>query len=346
MIASKTITQQQADSIRAEAAIKQQTADVNKKSFFVNAAKQIQLSGYTQVRYQNLDEIGKIDGFDVRRARLGAKGNISPVWNYAIQFELAGTTKLLDAYAEAKIAEYFNITIGQSKIPLSLENITATNKLESIDFSQVVEALAARGKDVIGNHNGLDLGVQVGGSLLKIKELPLLDYKIGIFNGAGINVADNNESKDFGGRLVLHPIKGLDLGGTYYNGWANYGTPKATNKARNRIGFELSCEYKNASFKSEYIKGKDDKINREGYYAQLGYFIIPQKLQIITKYDYYDQNTSISEDIATNYILLLNYNFTPLARIQAGYYFRDKTQKGPQINNGYNMGVIQFQIGF
>ena len=78
LIANKTVTQEQADSIRAEAAIKQQEADANKKSFFVNAAKQMNLSGYTQLRYQNLDEPGKIDGFDIRRARLDLKGNISP----------------------------------------------------------------------------------------------------------------------------------------------------------------------------------------------------------------------------------------------------------------------------
>ena len=45
LIANKTITQQQADSLRAEAAIKQQETDANKKIFPVNASRFIQLSG-------------------------------------------------------------------------------------------------------------------------------------------------------------------------------------------------------------------------------------------------------------------------------------------------------------
>ncbi len=51
LISNKTITQQQADSIRAEAAIKQQETDANKKIFPVSASRFIQLSGYTQLRY-------------------------------------------------------------------------------------------------------------------------------------------------------------------------------------------------------------------------------------------------------------------------------------------------------
>ena len=43
LIANKTITQEQADSMRADAAIKQQEADANKKSFLVQLPGQIQL---------------------------------------------------------------------------------------------------------------------------------------------------------------------------------------------------------------------------------------------------------------------------------------------------------------
>ena len=49
LIANKTITQEQADSLRADAAIKQQDAEANKKSFLVTAARQIQFAGYTQI---------------------------------------------------------------------------------------------------------------------------------------------------------------------------------------------------------------------------------------------------------------------------------------------------------
>jgi len=59
LITNKTITQQQADSLRAEAAIKQQETDANKKIFTVNSSRFIQLSGFTQLRYLQMEEKGK-----------------------------------------------------------------------------------------------------------------------------------------------------------------------------------------------------------------------------------------------------------------------------------------------
>ena len=382
LISNKTISQKQADSIRAEAAIKQQKADSAKSSFPVEALKKIKISGYTQLRYQNFGDQTKADAFDIRRARLSLKGDLSPFWSYNVQFELANTPKLLDAYAEYKFANYLRIQGGNVKTPLSLENNTATDKLESIDFSQVVEALCSRSQDVIGNFSGLDLGVKIVGDLVKIKDYNLLSYSIGIFNGSGINFSDNNKAKDFGGRLVLQPIKGLKVGGSYYDGWAtitsapvttvtttttttnafkstSVSTLKTTttsvSQIRSRLGVDLSYDLNNLSVRTEYIKGVDGKdaslryVRKEGYYAQVGYFVFPKKLQVLLKYDDYDKNTYIPGDITTNYILMFNYNFTPLVRIQAGYYFGDKSNrpfKGIALNSANNLGVVQFQIGF
>jgi len=342
LIANKTITQEQADSIRAESAIKQQEVETNKKSFFVTASKQIQLNGYAQMRYQNLDEKDKIDGFDLRRARLDLKGSITPYWNIRLQVDLAGSSpKLLDAYGECKLASYFNITLGQFLLPIFLENTYPTGKLEVIDLSQVSEALAARSTDVIGNQNGRDIGVQFNGSFIKVNDRPLFDYYVGVFNGSGINVADKNEAKSVAGRFLVHPIKGLDAGCSIYNGWDKFGaTPK--NQKRNRFGCELKYDLKQFSLKWEYIKGQDGDVKRSGWYVQTGYFFIPQKLQLILKYDTFDPQIDKSNDYCENYSIIANYAFNRWTRIQVGYTFRE--EQGPNINN--NIGVIQYQIGF
>jgi len=338
LIKNKTITQLQADSVRAEAAIKQQDSDANKKSFFASASRLIQLFGYTQVRYQFLQETGKVDGFDIRRERLDVRGNVNPYFSYRLQTDFAGTPKLLDAYAEIKILDYLNFTIGQAKIPFSAENLASSNKMESIDRSQVVEALVARGKDEIGNHNGRDIGVQVGGSFGKYQNRYLFDYKIGVFNGSGINGADKNEHKDLIGRLIAHPMKGLDIGGSY-----SKGTRLATtNQDRNRYGIELNYEFKRFYMRGEFIEGKDGAITRNGWYAQTGYYLIPAKFQLIAKYDTYDTNTSKSNDASTAYLIGGTYNLNSWSRIQAGYTI--KREEGPEISN--NFCVIQYQISF
>jgi hypothetical protein len=350
LIQKNVVSQKDADSIRAEAAIASQANLAKVKTFPVNAGKKITFAGYTQVRYQALEETGKIDGFDIRRARLDVKGNISPYWGYRVQFDLAGTPKLIDAYAELKLNDYFNFTIGQAKVPFSLENLTSSNKLELIDRSQAVEALVARGKDVGGNQNGRDIGIQLGGTILKLKDRPVLDYRLGIYNGSGINTVDNNEKKDYAARLIVHPVAGLDISGALYNGTrfipeVKTGTVVTTpskNVDRNRYGFDLNYDLNNLAVRGEYIHGKDDQINREGYYLQAGYYFLQKKLQLIAKYDFYDADKAKANDASTWYVLGANYNFNTNVRLQANYTI--KQEEGPSINN--NLASIQFQIGF
>ncbi len=146
------------------------------------------------------------------------------------------------------------------------------NKFELIDFSQAVDALVARGKDVIGNQNGRDIGIQLGGVLLKNGNNPLVEYRLGIFNGSGINMADTaNKAKDIAGRLIVNPLKGLSLGASYYNGWGKAVKPAAEfvgrSQTRNRFGMEVSYTTARLSLKGEYIQGKDAKTKRAGWYA-------------------------------------------------------------------------------
>jgi len=350
LIQKNLITQKEADSLRAEAAIASQANLAKVKSFPVNAAKKISLSGYTQIRYQALEETGKIDGFDIRRARVDIKGTFSPYWGYRLQFDLAGTPKLIDAYAELKLNDYFNFTIGQAKIPFSLENLASSTKLELIDRSQAVEALVARGKDVGGNQNGRDIGILVGGTILKLKDRPVIDYRLGVYNGAGINTVDNNEGKDIATRLIVHPVVGLDISAALYDGSrfvpeVKTGTVVTTPSKtvnRDRFGLDLSYDLKNFSIRSEYISGKDDQTEREGYYVLGGYYFFQKKVQLVAKYDFYDTDKSKSDNASTWYVLGANYNFNANTKLQVNYSI--KQEEGTSIDN--NFANVQLQIGF
>ncbi len=345
LISNKILSQKQADSVRAEAALLQQQTDAARKSFFVTATRQMQFSGYSHVRFQSFQESGKKDGFDIRRARIDLRGSLSPCFFYRIQTDLADKPKLIDVYGEIKLADFFSITAGQFKIPFSFENLTPSNKLETIDRSQVVEALVARGKDVIGNQNGRDIGIQVSGTFIKIKGLSLFEYRLGVFNGSGINVQDTaNKSKDVSGRLIMSPLKGFSFGGSFYNGWAKPINPDEAGKSqfRNRYGVELSYVTTRLSLKGEYITGKDGKTDRAGMYVQAGYFIIPTKLQVTGKYDEYDPDASTVSNKLINYVVGANYNFNSWSRLQAFYTIRQ--ERGIAVDNNYIS--IQYQIGF
>ncbi len=350
LIKKNLLSQQEADSLRSDLAIKEQKKrdkDGENQHNISIGSKALQISGLVQARYQGFEQSGVNNTFDLHRARLDAKGNISDQWSYEVYTEFAATTKLLDAYTSYKIADFLKFSAGQFKIPFSYESLTSDSQLEFIDRSQVIEALAGRSKDVIGNQNGRDIGAQISGSFAKVNDLYLFDYTFGVFNGAGYDVtADNNNHKDIVARLGVHPIKGLDFGGSLYSGEdipvATAKVPNPVTQARNRYGVDGRYVTGPLSVTVEYAHGTDGSINRDGWYAQAGYFILP-KLQLVAKYDTYDPNKVISTDRSTIYTGGFNYVFNAWTKLGVDYL--DKREETPtQIKN--NILEVQLQIAF
>jgi len=341
LIQKKIVSQQEADSIRAENAAKDAKKE-KENQHGISLGKALQISGLIQARYQSFQQPSSNNSFDLHRARLDVKGNLTDQWDYEVYTEFAVTTKLLDAYTSYKIADYLKFTAGQFKIPFSVESLTPDADLEFIDRSQVVEALVSRTKDVIGNSVGRDIGAQISGSFLKLSNRYILDYTLGIFNGAGYDVAaDNNRNKDIDGRIVVHPIKGLDIAGDFYNGVGVWGTP-AKNQTRNRWGVDGRYVYGPLSVTAEYDHGTDSAIERVGWYAQAAYFVWAKRLQLAVKVDDYDPDNFVNNDHSTWYIGGINYFFNKWAKFTVDY--SDRREQVKQVKN--NVLEAQLQVTF
>jgi hypothetical protein len=371
-----TISQQEADSIRRESSTRQRRSEAIADSFPLRLGRSLSLSGYTQVVYQNFDRpvVGKItDGFSIKRARLDFQGHFSSQFDYRVLVDFVGQSGangtaatggqlispfLVEAHITYKPFPWLNVKAGQMIVEFSQENITQDRNLDLIERSQVVNALVARKGDAanglvdsIGNQNGRDIGIQLNGSLFRTQDRYLLDYFVQLLDGAGINTLDNNQSKDVDARLVLHPFRFLSLGGSYYDGFDRFtGTP-TKDQLRTRWGVETDLELNSLSIKGEYIHGQDGTTNlktgttatlHQGWYGQVGYFILPRHLQGIFRYDWYDPITTKSNVNSTYYDFGLNYFFNVWTKVQVYYSLRN--QEGPTINN--NMFEAQLQLAF
>jgi phosphate-selective porin len=346
LIKKNLVTQQDADSLRSELALKEQAKrdkDKPNQHSITIGSRALQISGLLQERYQGFEQKGVNNAFDLRRIRLIVSGNVSDNWSYYTQTELGGAgVKLVDAYTAYKFADYFKITAGQFKIPFSLESLTSDAQLEFIDRSQVIEALASRSKDVIGNQQGRDIGIQATGSFVKVEDRYLFDYSLGIFNGAGYDVAtENNDHKDFGGRLAIHPIKGLDLGTSLYSG-EDIATGKTITQARNRYGFDGRYVIGALSVTAEYAHGTDASVHKDGWFASAGYYVIPQ-IQLVAKYDTYDPSKTITNDRAKIYTGGANFVFSKWTKLAVDYLVR-REETSIQVKN--NIFEAQLQIAF
>jgi hypothetical protein len=200
----------------------------------------------------------------------------------------------------------------------------------------------------LGDNNGRDIGISISGNLLTLANRDLIEYRIGVFNGSGINKADLNEAKDVIGRLLIHPLQGLDIGGSFYTGWTpdsatlnNKTTPEFLG-LRQRFGAEVNYTWKFLNLKGEYLTGKDGKIEKSGYYGQISAYVLPKKLQLAGRYDVYDKDLNKDDNVSTLITLGANYFVNSNVLLQAAYTL--KQEQGPSVDNNY--ATVQLQVSF
>jgi len=319
------------------------------------------LNGYTQVRFQYYLDDKTASSFDIRNARLILRGTVLKNFGYNFQCDFAPpTVRLMDATLAYTFNKYAKITAGQQKVPLSYESLRTDYDIHSMSRSQVVEALTARSKDVIAtatsttavNNNGRDIGLLFSGGVPNTNsdnpQATWVDYYLGVFDGMGINRSDADKHKDISGRVVVHPIKFLGVGGSFYQGKATYGADLSTPKDRNRFGFEAAYEDgKRIYAAAEFLQGKDSATTKQGYYVMVEGYILPKKFAALVKYDWYDPNTSAEKntDASTIYSFALNWYFAAFTKIQVQYDYR-REQGGDAAQKKNDLLSIQGQIFF
>ena len=300
------------------------------------------ISPNLNLRYRYDDTDGS-NGFDVRRARLDIRGNVTTPLEYRIHLEFANDPKVLDANINWKIRPNLALMAGQYKIPFSLENPYNPNALEMIENSLVITNLVNY-SDVSGlSANGRDVGLSLNGSFLQRDGFSLINYYFGVFNGSGINTTDNNKAKDFSGILSINPIKQLTLGLSHYNGKTG-ASDNMFQRVRN--GFGVKYDDNRLLVRSEYITGKTwdgmKYLNSEGAYAVGAYYVAP-KIQVLARYDYFKRDIDNENTQQLHYTAGVNY--FPVNHVRLQFNFIRRTQSSDNYMNN-NLIVTQLWIRF
>ena len=309
----------------------------------------LSISGWMNIQY-DLEQQEKNDGtftdvntFNVRRARLDLKGNISPNLEFRVQGDFAGTPKLVDGFVKIKLQKYFNIQVGQFKIPFTFENPQSPLTLEGIEYAQVISKLSGY-SDISGvttYAGGRDVGIMIYGDLFKFehdgKEIPIVTYKLGMFNGNGMNKTDANLLKDIAASVEVCPgVKGLMLATSYYDG--NYKLEALDKKdaMRDRLTFGGKYENGKLTVRSEYITGKTDMVkndeiynlNSDGFYVSAGYWfnMKEQKIRPVARYDFFREDVTEVNTNSTYYMVGVDWWPYKNLRLLVNYTLKDKAQ--------------------
>jgi phosphate-selective porin OprO/OprP len=140
------------------------------------------------------------DGFLLRRVRPILEGTLYEKFGFRIMPDFAGgTTQILDAYVDANLYPGFRIRAGKFKGPVGLERLQSPADLLFVERGFPTQLVPNR-----------DIGVQLWGDLFH----GTLTYQAGIFDGTvdgGSTDGDNNDAKDFQGRLFAQPFRNTEL---------------------------------------------------------------------------------------------------------------------------------------
>jgi hypothetical protein len=319
----------------------------------------VNVVGYLQSQYEYKFHDGDDENyFTFNRARMGLIGNIPYDFSYYVMYEFSpfkgGAPYLLDGFITySRLAPYVNISLGQFKSPFSLEVNTPCQGLHTINRSNVVGALAIPFRDIgvliSGNHNK------------KIK------YAFAITNGTGKGEEENNQSKDFAGRVVIDAIKFVSFGGSFSMKTLPPASEGATEDDKlNKFAGELQIEYNNLLFQGEYIMANyessggiiihpPDCSNDEpweeiipkgestssGFWAQAMY-MTQYNLQPVVKLEFYDPDIDEDDDVKSIITYGVNYFFNDWTRLQLNYLY--KAEKGFEISNDEILMQLQVQF--
>ena len=282
------------------------------------------VSGYLQPRFQAL---GDSASFFLRRARFAVEGSITPWASYRAQVEMRTigaaptpatsplTLSATDLYIRLSHGRW-GATVGQYRLPFSLESLLSSTTLETTERSRVVNA-AKR-----------DIGVQADWGVPGRVVL-----QAAVVNGEGPNRASNPDNRmAYVGRVVITPLAGLDVGGAF-EGYSD------------SAGVDAQAVYRAARWiaRAEYIRERSRRtdVHAVGWYALAAYTAIPHRVQLVGRLEQFDPSDLVGSDRSTGYLAGVQYFVRgDTFKMTADYeVFREQTV---QAKN--NRAVVQLQV--
>ncbi len=301
--------------------------------------------GLLNVRYA-YDSKDESNGFDIRRVRLGISGDFGKHIDYKVQAEYGGgsassaaSVKLLDAFLRVKIAKPINIQVGEYKVAYSQETLDGPATWLTIENPTAVNKLNGY-SDESGMHaNSRDIGLTLYGTLAQSRGRDIVTYRLGVFNGNGINLKDNDSRKDISAYLTVSPIKSLTLSAAHYAG--HYTTTSGQTTAtlrRDRTSAGLTFSEGAFRLRSEYLHGKTGERSHQGVYAIASYNL-PYGLQPVLSYGYYQKDTDTKRDNQSDYLIGLNWQPLKYLRLQLDYTLTNYTNSSKD-----NSSLLETQV--
>jgi hypothetical protein len=288
------------------------------KTTIKSKSAELKLSNRVQVRFTEEDpEDGDGKGsFRIRRAKTKFEGWVySKDLEYELQMNWADSSPLEDAnfnYDFSHGDKAAMLKIGRFKVPFGRQELTSSGSQQFVDRS-IVSAEFAKGRD-----NGLQLwGTPAGGRI---------DWRVGLFNGAGRTASSNdNDEYQYNARLAWQPFgdakySEIDFDSkdtplfavaAQFESNDKFGATDGDDTDREVVGADVVFKYRGLFAFAEFFDATADRetgasADQEGLHAQVGY-LFAKKLDVALRYAAWDPDQGVADNDRTETGVALGY---------------------------------------
>jgi phosphate-selective porin OprO/OprP len=305
---------------------------------------------------------------------------------YRVQVDLAksGTAQMVDdAWIGYRFANEAQLQAGQFKMPFSRGELTSDGALQFVDRSNAVDSFkpsydvgamfhgkAAGGK--LAYNAGLFNGTGQSGTRTTNSGAWAARFVFNPFGEMRYSEADLESTPDpllaLGAGYFANTLK-RNGNATFLDtttstppyagasGWLGKAAATAIFDNTERIdvgtyGFDAAFKWRGFSAAGEYFGGKAEgrntgrSVNSRGYYAQMGYFLLPKHLEVAARYSSVDPNRDKSQDLQVEVTGAVSYYFQGHnLKIQGDYTNIHKQIAGKRATDDKQLRV-QAQLSF
>lgn len=263
-----------------------------------------------------------------------------------VDFVNGGSSKLLEhAYLNYRLIDEAQLLAGQTKIPFGRQWLNSSGAQQFVDRSAASDAFrpgydagAKLHGDIAKGLATYELGVYGGAGqsttrasngdtaanavAARVSVNPFgkmayaesdLDNSQKPLLSIGANYYGNTLKKSSATALETNNITLAGASGWLGKGISTFSTGEKINI--DTFGFDSAFKWHGFSAQGEYLFGQadgqtsDKTLRAHGFYAQAGYCIIPNKLEVAMRYSYVDPNRNVANDLTTDLQAAISYYF-------------------------------------
>lgn len=272
---------------------------------------------------------GAISAFDVPRLRLTMSGGVFKPWmRYSFQFELSRApgesgSRIKDAILEIRpVGRNYRVQFGQFKAPFGLQQLTSSGRLQFVERA-ITDAKFNPTRE---------MGAMFGGTLANRK----FGYDLGIFNGSGESLRQNNRSHLWVARVFVNPFGAYALsesavdatdkpilhlgagvrGGKQIRGRTTTGVFDNADDQK-AYNVEFAFRHRRYYYTGEYFWMTDEQrvpttgqdIDSRGYHLQGGFMAVPKRVELGVLIAGIDGNADVDDAAVTEVRGVFGYYF-------------------------------------